>query len=91
MNRRITNAKKNTIDGILFLQGVYKKDCKKIEDFFTDKLLGDETKNYNKIPVNFNGLDLVFKAYLKFRIQLDLQEPLHLPFSIDDNTFIAPL
>lgn len=58
---RIRNAKKLTVDGVLFLAGVYKKDCKKIEDFFTDRLLGDgrvETKQYDRIPVTFTTLDL---------------------------------
>jgi hypothetical protein len=57
MKQRISNAKRNTIDGILFLQGVYKKDCKKIEDFFTDKLLNEDVKKYNTIPILFTGLD----------------------------------
>jgi len=47
--------------GILFLQGVFKKDCKRIEDIFHDKLLDkhnitkyiNEKKVYDKIPVLF--------------------------------------
>jgi hypothetical protein len=57
---RIRNAKKHTIDGVLFLEGVFKRDCKKIEDFFTDRLLGDgkqDMKMYDRIPMVFTGLD----------------------------------
>jgi hypothetical protein len=57
---RIKNAKKHTIEGVLFLQGVFKKDCKKIEDFFTDRLLGDgrvDVKQYDKIPTTFVSLE----------------------------------
>jgi hypothetical protein len=57
---RIKSAKKHTIDGILFLQGVYKKDCKKIEDIFTDRLLNDgspSVKIYDRIPNIFTTLD----------------------------------
>jgi hypothetical protein len=57
---RIKSAKKQTIDGILFLKGVYKSDCKKLEDIFHDRLLHDaksETKQYDKIPLIFYSLD----------------------------------
>lgn len=57
---RIRSAKKHTIDGVLFLRGVYKKDRKKIEDFFADRLLGDERsemKRYDRIPLTFTSLD----------------------------------
>ena len=57
---RIRSAKKHTIDGVLFLKGVYKKDRKKIEDFFADRLLGEErveVKRYDRIPLTFTGLD----------------------------------
>jgi hypothetical protein len=57
---RIRNAKKLTVDGVLFLSGVYKKDCRKIEDFFTDRLLGSErsdAKQYDRIPLTFTGLE----------------------------------
>lgn len=55
---RIKNAKKNAIDGVLFLQGVFKRDCKKIEDFLTDKLLGEgHHAVYDHIPIYFTGLD----------------------------------
>lgn len=48
--------------GILFLAGVYKKDCKRLEDIFQDRLLytNQETKSYQKydsIPVNFTTLE----------------------------------
>ncbi len=57
---RIKSAKKQTIDGILFLQGVFKKDCKRLEEFFHERLLHDSTgeiKLYDKIPLVFTGLD----------------------------------
>lgn len=57
---RIKSAKKQTIDGILFLQGVFKKDCKHVEEFFHERLLHEsvrETKLYDKIPLVFTGLD----------------------------------
>lgn len=56
---RIKSAKKQTIDGILFLKGVYKADCKKLEDIFHDRLLHDaktESKQYDKIPLVFYSL-----------------------------------
>ena len=59
MNRN-KNTKKQTIGGILFLQGVFKSDCDKIEDFFHDKLLNDNnssSKIYDKIPMIFTNLD----------------------------------
>ena len=48
--------------GILFLQGVFKKDCKRIEDIFHDKLLDknnkiEEKKVYDKIPVLFTNIN----------------------------------
>ncbi len=57
---RIKSAKKQNIDGILFLQGVFKKDCKRLEEFFHERLLHEsagEIKMYNKIPLVFTGLD----------------------------------
>ena len=57
---RIRSAKKHTIDGVLFLKGVYKKDRKKIEDFFATRLLGEEhtdIKRYDRIPLTFTSLD----------------------------------
>ena len=62
---RIKNAKRQTIDGILFLQGVYLKDCKKVEDFFHERLLHDshiETKMYEKIPLVFTGIETWLKS-----------------------------
>ncbi len=62
---RIKSAKKQSIDGILFLQGVYKKDCKRVEDFFYERLLHDsthETKMYDKIPLVFTGIDTWLKS-----------------------------
>jgi hypothetical protein len=40
---KIKSAKKQSIDGVLFLPGVYKRDCKKIDDIFADRLLNDNT------------------------------------------------
>ena len=57
---RIKNAKKQTIDGILFLPGVFKTDCDRMEDFFHDRLLhGSEpdTKIFDKIPMTFTNLE----------------------------------
>lgn len=57
---RIKSAKKQTLDGTLFLRGVFKKDCKRIEDFFHERLLHDsaeEMKMFDKIPLVFCGLD----------------------------------
>lgn len=56
---RIKNAKRQTIDGILFLQGVFKNDCDKIEDFFHERLLGGsaDAKFYDKIPLTFTSLN----------------------------------
>ncbi len=57
---RIKNAKKQTVDGILFLQGVFKTDCDKIEDFFHERLLHGNTttaKYYDKIPLTFTNID----------------------------------
>lgn len=62
---RIKSAKKQTIDGILFLQGVYKKDCKRVEDFFHERLLHDashETKMYDKVPLVFTGINTWLKS-----------------------------
>jgi hypothetical protein len=57
---RIKNAKKQSICGVLFLQGVFKTDCDRIEDFFHDRLLHGNNKPkkmYDKIPIVFTGLD----------------------------------
>lgn len=57
---RIKNAKKQTIDGVLFLQGVFKTDCDRIEDFFHERLLhGSDTdaKIFDKIPMVFTDLE----------------------------------
>jgi hypothetical protein len=61
---KIKIAKKQTLDGILFLQGVFKKDCKRVEDFFHERLLHDgstENKMYDKIPLVFTGIDTWIK------------------------------
>ena len=60
---RIKNAKRQTVDGILFLQGVFKTDCDKIEDFFHERLLNGtaESKYYDKIPLTFTSLDTWLK------------------------------
>ena len=57
---KIKIAKKQSLDGILFLQGVFKKDCKRVEDFFHERLLHDgsaENKIYDKIPLVFTSVD----------------------------------
>ena len=56
---------KNTVSGILFLRGVYKKDCKSFEDIFQDRLMHDEfpesetkcIKVYDEIPIKFTSLE----------------------------------
>jgi hypothetical protein len=56
---KIKIAKKQSIDGVLFLQGVFKSDCGRIEDFFHDRLLhgNDKPKKiYDKLPIIFTGL-----------------------------------
>lgn len=53
----------NNNEGTLFLQGVFKKDCKQIEDIFQDRLMSDSitkktnTVIYNKIPSVFTDVD----------------------------------
>lgn len=57
---RIKNAKKQTIDGVLFLQGVFKTDCDRIEDFFHERLLHGsdaDVKIFDKIPMTFTDLE----------------------------------
>jgi len=58
---RIRLANKVTSHGVLFLQGVYKKDCKNMEDIFQDRLMSEintrQIKIYDKIPNIFTGLD----------------------------------
>ncbi len=52
----------STHDGILFLQGVFKKDCQKIEDMLKGKLMSNdplqqqESISFDKIPIIFNNL-----------------------------------
>lgn len=59
---RLQLSKKNVFKtGILFLQGVFKRDCKTIEDQFTDALLTDvesdlNGNSYDKIPVRFTTI-----------------------------------
>lgn len=58
---KIKFLKKEKTEGVLFLQGIHKKDCKKIEDFFQDRLLLNdiEQKNiiiYDKLPSIFTGV-----------------------------------
>lgn len=59
---KLFNIKPALLQGTLFLRGVYKKDCKRIEDMFQDKLMSEnvklqETKIYDKIPVCFTSLE----------------------------------
>ncbi len=57
---RIKSAKKQTVDGVLFLPGVYKTDCDRIEDFFHERLLHGsdaDAKIFDKIPMIFTDLD----------------------------------
>jgi len=56
---KFKSIKTRILDGVLFLQGVFKKDYRKIEDIFQDRLMGDitnETKIYDKLPVIFTSL-----------------------------------
>jgi hypothetical protein len=61
---RLKLLKKNSIDNdVLFLQGVYKSDCLKLDDMFHNKILVDShtTQNdivYDKIPSMFTNLNL---------------------------------
>ena len=62
---RIKNAKKQTIDGVLFLPGVFKTDGERIEDFFHDRLLhgaDPDTKIFDKIPMVFTDLNTWIKS-----------------------------
>ena len=49
-----------TCEGILFLQGVFKKDCKRMEDMFRDRLMNEnitvEKKVYDHIPTHFTSI-----------------------------------
>jgi hypothetical protein len=59
---RIKSAKQHSYDGILFLQGVFKKDCRRMDHVFQDRLLLEtnnqrDAKIYDKIPCTFTSLD----------------------------------
>lgn len=57
---RIRLTKKSSTRGVLFLQGVYKRDCKRVEDIFQDRLLSDDSidqKTYDKIPTVFTDVE----------------------------------
>lgn len=56
----LKSAKDQTIDGILFLQDVFKRDCDKLEASWHERLVNDKpqvVKIYDKIPLVFDGLD----------------------------------
>jgi hypothetical protein len=58
---KIKSVKLNSCGGVLFLQGVFKRDCKRMEEIFQDRLMHDtvpiqESKIYDKIPVNFTSI-----------------------------------
>jgi hypothetical protein len=47
-------------DNVLFLQGVYKKDCKRMEDMFREKIIENtqvQETIYDKIPVVYSSID----------------------------------
>lgn len=57
-------AQTKPIPGTLFLQGVFKKDCRRVEDFFQEKLFDNfnQTKisndvKYDKIPTKFTSVE----------------------------------
>jgi len=57
---RIKEVRQKRGLGILFLQGVFKTDCKRMEDILQDRLLGDSPSNlttYIKMPAVFTGLE----------------------------------
>ena len=60
--KKIKKSKVRSL-GILFLKGVYKRDCRKMEDVFQTRLLADDTtrdedaKEYDKIPSKFTDLE----------------------------------
>jgi hypothetical protein len=61
---RIRLSKISSTEGVLFLQGVYKSDCKQMEDIFQDRLIPDDAvkvKIYDKIPSIFTDT----KSWLK--------------------------
>jgi hypothetical protein len=57
---KIRSVKQQPYNGILFLQGVFKQEYRKMEDIFQERLLVDgptqEAKIYDKPPVNFTNL-----------------------------------
>lgn len=58
---KIRAIKNNTYDGILFLRGVFKTECRRMEDMFQDRLMTENTvtqevKIYDKLPVKFTTL-----------------------------------
>lgn len=57
---RIRLTKKSSTQGVLFLQGVYKRDCKRMEDIFQDRLMPSDDvncKTYDKIPTVFTDME----------------------------------
>jgi hypothetical protein len=64
----IKSSKKSIKKGTLFLQGVFKKDCRRMEEMFQDRLMTEvvldkhDTIHYNKIPLYFNSKDQWIKS-----------------------------
>jgi hypothetical protein len=59
---RLISIKKNSVNTVLFLQGVYKTECTKLDDMFHDKIFSSPSNHnleiiYDKIPAVFTTLD----------------------------------
>jgi hypothetical protein len=57
---KIKQVNQITKDTVLFIQGVYKKNCKRMEDMFREKIIENTVAHepiYDKIPVIFYHID----------------------------------
>jgi len=58
---RIRSVKRSSKRGVLFLEGVYKSDCRQMEDIFQDRLMPETNistiKVYDKIPTVFTTVE----------------------------------
>lgn len=56
MSTTLISKKSNSL--VLFLPGVFKKDCRKVEEIFTDRFLDTpDYDKYDKIPSHFTTLE----------------------------------
>lgn len=55
---RIKNAKIRTIEGVLYLEGVFKSDGDNLNNYWSEKLLHTpDTKMYDKLPLLFTTIE----------------------------------